>query len=242
MKAALAWFLPGIVLLTGSLTFAAPPPPPYCAPLTFLLPEVPLCKGNPLFVNAADKCLAKLEAETKTIYSAGLASKMAGLDAASASGQRSKQENALGDLTGSIATLKALLVKARAGKFETGQYLKRLVWPAGMPETLVRRLGVADLLEEIPCYAQNQAALEARIATWEKKIQELETALDESNRLAARTQGNANRMSGSAPTPELAREKTGVPLKKPKGSTAPGDSKVTGNADRTQLPENQKSP
>jgi hypothetical protein len=168
----------------------------YCTSLSVLKAQVTSCARNHLYVEAAAKCVAKVDARAKGVLLHGLQKNLVGNDTASTSAQHSKASNAQADLKNADTTTTQVYSEVRQALAETKAYLKHFAWPGRFSDKVVEKNAMASVLATIPCYADNQKALELEWAKLDQRAAELERTDSKLTELEGKTNTVSTSLQG----------------------------------------------
>lgn len=205
----------------------------FCPDLHRLNQAVKQCRLNPVFVKAANACMAKLTAEVN-LQSNALALAMEKAGQGSAAAQAGKIANHGQNLAASRASLEALKLSALEVREKLVAYSENMLRAGDVNKDLSRKLGKTfnSILESFPCYRDNHAAISRYITSTDAKISEISRALGGVGALADRTNNNAE-LIGTDSASNLGRVRNGAaavsvpraPASKRPASTITGDTK-----------------
>jgi|GEM_PF-4844396 len=186
-------FLISIISLTAPLTSRAVDPAEkdistLCPNLELLSHHVKKCQLNPLFIKAANVCLAKLNSEINTKTSS-LAVAMGQKNQNTESTQAAKLENHAENLANSKYSLENLRKDSQKIREKIVAYQENMIRAGAVNKKLAAQLSqpFLKILEGFPCYKNNNEVITGYIKQVDEKIQQIEIALGGVSGLANRT-------------------------------------------------------
>lgn len=211
----------------------------FCPDLHRLNQAVKQCRLNPVFVKAANACMAKLTAEV-SLQTRALALAMEKAGQNSAAAQAGKIANHGQNLATSRASLEALKLSAVQVREKLAAYRENMLRAGDVNKDLSRKLGKTfnSILESFPCYRDNHAAISRYINSTDDKISEISRALGSVGTLAERT-GNNAALIGTDSASGLGRVRNGaaaVPAHRAPAAKKPA-STITGDTKKAELPK-----
>lgn len=204
-------------------------PEPYCNPLAQVAEKVSFCHQNEYYVQVADLCLKKFDNEVSA-YQASLAQGFVRNGENSASAQHAKLGNSGANLGNTHAALSALLEKGKRARAELAAYGETMIYPGNPSAAFLARTQLAGHLATFVCYRENREFLNARIASLNGKLADLERTDKMAGSLNARTgayQQNLNQSAGTGSVKRgtAAQARGAVKRPKAKASTISGEIK-----------------
>jgi hypothetical protein len=192
------------------------------------------CASNARYVQAADRCLQRLNVEIQA-YRAVLAKKMSANNAASVSAQNASVANNTENLAEMQNAQSRLLADATLARAELVLYQGSLTYPGPLSRDRVEELRLANVLSQFPCFSDNSAALTKDIGSLDKIIADLRKSSVETQRLMktdsnyldrAHTTGSNKIVRGRAPAGQPTHS-SGTPVRN-------GAPTVTGDTTKDQ--------
>jgi polysaccharide pyruvyl transferase WcaK-like protein len=217
----------GLLFFFASPAFAGD----YCVALAKLKPQISDCSLNAYYAKAALKCVEKIDDQANGVHRILLQGGLAVNDASSTSAQSSKLANSQADLNSALGTTVQISSEITQAKAEMLRYIHNFAWPGRLTDQQVADLGIASELATIPCYADNQKAVEREIASLDVRASDIAKANSEIQRLG-RGVSSGTRAIGSQTS--AVRGTTGVGSGS-RNSQSSG-STITGHTDDSKPP------
>jgi hypothetical protein len=221
----------GAALLATMISFpafgAAPAkiiPAPFCDPVMPIFEKAQGCEQNPLFVNAARKCMDKINATAAKLGASFTPSGAKGDDR-----QNLKFKASAEDYFKTAKNLESMIFSVAGARLDVTDYMEHMISPEDSDSE-----DPSDDGSSVPCYQDNHDALREISADLEKKQRDLEAQLNLTERMLQASEEREEAIESQESNPVVAPK---LPSGQPEGKVPVGKGRGKSGISEREKPK-----